>query len=249
MKNLWILCFFILVLSASNPVGVAGAQGLDIAVAANFVEPMEELVDIFVKKTGIVLKPTYSSTGKFYAQIKNGAPFDVFLAADCRRPDILYKEGLVEKPVVYARGQAVLWTGIRDLCSEQAWKAVLAKNSIKKISISNPETAPYGDAASRALKKTGIWKKVASRLIFAQSVGQAFQYAEMGGADVGFTALSYALSNDGKKGCWWPLPEAPAITQEACILKMAKNKVAAKRFLRFLTSGEVKPILRKYGYR
>jgi len=249
MKIFWALFFVIVVLSGSSPVSASESPSLNVAVAANFVRPMEEVVDIFVKKTGIVLKPTYSSTGKFYAQIKNGAPFDVFLAADCRRPDLLYKEGVAEKPVIYARGQAVLWTGIKGLCSEPSWQAVMSRDDLKKISISDPETAPYGDAAAKALKKTGIWEKVASRLIFAQSVGQAFQYAEMGGADVGFTALSYALSSDGKKGCYWPLSEAPPVVQEACILKVTKNRVAAERFLQFLTSEEVKPILEKYGYR
>ncbi len=249
MKTFWISLLTILLLSQANIASTSENQQLDIAVAANFVRPIEELIDIFVDETGIVLKPTYSSTGKFYAQIRNGAPFDVFLAADCRRPDLLYREGLAEKPIVYARGQAVLWTGIKELCSEPTWKVVIKRNDIKKISISNPETAPYGDAAASALKKAGIWKDVVTKLIFAQSVGQAFQYAEMGGADIGFTALSYALSNKGRKGCWWPLTEAPAVIQEACILKVTRNRAAAKRFLRFLTSDKAKPVLKRYGYR
>lgn len=249
MKNFWIACFVISVLSVSNPVSAAKNRNLNLAVAANFVRPMEQIVDIFVKKTGVVLKPTYSSTGKLYAQIKNGAPFDLFLSADCRRPDLLYKEGVAERPVMYARGQAVLWTGIKGLCSESSWQAVMRRDDIKKISISDPETAPYGYAAAGALKKTGIWEKVASRLIFAQSVSQAFQYAEMKGADVGFTALSYALSNEGKKGCYWSLSEAPPVIQEACVLKGTKDRATAERFLQFLTSEEIKPVLKKYGYR
>ncbi len=124
--------FVLLVFLANRAIATADASSLNVAVAANFERPMEELAYIFEKKTTISLRPTYSATGKFYAQIKNGAPFDVFLAADCRRPDLLYKEGIAEKSIIYARGQAVLWTRIKGLCGEQSWQDVITKSSLKK---------------------------------------------------------------------------------------------------------------------
>ncbi len=249
MKNMKVLYFLLVLLSAGCPVMASEPAGLSVAVAANFSRPAEWISTAFTKKTGIVIKLAFSSTGKLYAQIRHGAPFDIFLSADCRRPDLLYRDGLADRPLIYARGQAVLWTGIMELCDESRWQAVITGDRIKRISISHPETAPYGDVAARALKKTDLWKKVADRLIFAGSVSQAFQYAWMRGADAGFTSLSYALGPEGVKGCYWPIPEAPPVIQEVCILKRTQKRRAAEKFLNFLTSGEIRHVLAEYGYR
>ncbi|RUM88031.1 MAG: molybdate ABC transporter substrate-binding protein, partial [Thermodesulfatator sp.] len=147
------------------------------------------------------------------------------------------------------QGQVVLWTKRKDLCAETTWQKVIKREDLPKIAIANPETAPYGEVAAKALKKTGLWKFVEPRLVYAQTVSQAFQYAEIGGVDLSFTALSYALSDEGKRGCYWPIPEAPSVVQEACILKRTPQKAAASKFLKFLTSNKVKPVLEKYGYR
>ncbi len=246
-----ILCFFLfsLMISANNPPWAAEDQALNVAVAANFVRPMDKIVDIFEQSTGIKLHPVYSSTGKLYAQIQNGAPFDLFLAADVRRPELLYQQGMAEKPVTYAKGQVVLWTARKDLCKASDWEQVVKRKDVKRIAIASPQTAPYGEMALMALKKTGLWHSVEPRLVYAQAVSQAFQYAEMGGVDMAFTALSYALSEKGKKGCFWPVPQAPLIIQEACVLKKTRKMQQAEQFLFFLTSEEVRPILMEYGYR
>ena len=249
MGNFKTACLVIMALSVECTASASEPANLNLAVAANFTRPMWEICRVFTEQTGIILKPVYSSTGKLYAQIKYGAPFDLFIAADRKRPDILFDQGLAHKPVVYARGQTVLWTANRKLCSKASWKAVITDMKLQKISIPSPETAPYGEAAANALKKTKLWEGVASRLIFAQSVSQSFQYAQMRGADAGFTALSCATCVDGKKGCYWKMPEAQLIVQEACILTRTKKLAVAKKFLDFLTSSATKPILEKYGYR
>jgi molybdate transport system substrate-binding protein len=243
------ICFFAFVLSISHLALAGNTPDIKIAVAANFVRPMDELIDIFTKRTAIKVVPIYSSTGKLYAQIKNGAPFDMFLAADTRRPKLLYKEGVAERHVVYAQGTAVLWTAMKGLCGKTSWKAVIEDKRVKKVSIADPETAPYGDAAALALKDTGLWKEVEPRLVFAQSVSQAFQFADMKGADAGFTALSYALSDRGREGCYWELPEAPPVIQGACIMRRSNHRAEVAAFLHFLVSPASKPILEKYGYK
>ena len=249
MGNFKTACLVIMALSVECTASASEPANLNLAVAANFTRPMWEICRVFTEQTGIILKPVYSSTGKLYAQIKYGAPFDLFIAADRKRPDILFDQGLAHKPVVYARGQTVLWTANRELCSRTSWQAVIKDTELKKISMPAPETAPYGEAAVEALKKTNLWKATYQRLIFAQSVSQSFQYAQMKGADAGFTALSCTMSVDGKRGCYWEIPEAELIVQEACIITATKKQAAAKKFLNFLTSKAIKPILEKYGYR
>jgi molybdate transport system substrate-binding protein len=249
MGNFRTTCLVIMALSVECAASASEPASLNLAVAANFTRPMWEICRVFTEQTGIILKPVYSSTGKLYAQIKYGAPFDLFLAADSRRPGTLFKDGLAYKPAIYALGRTVLWTADRTLCSKTSWQDVITDMKLQKISVPSPETAPYGEAAANALKKTKLWEGVASRLIFAQSVSQSFQYAQMKGADAAFTALSCATCADGKNGCYWKIPDAQPIVQEACILTRTKKLAAAKEFLNFLTSSAIKPILKKYGYR
>jgi molybdate transport system substrate-binding protein len=228
----------------------ASAQNkLHIAVAANFISPLKELIPSFEKQTGIRVEATYASTGQLYTQILNGAPYDLFLSADQEKPDLLWQAGQSEAPFVYATGQVILWTNRKDLCQVKNWREVVAVPGLKNFAIANPKTAPYGAAAMEALKKTGILENIQGRLVYAQNIAQAFQYAATGSVDVGFCALSATLSAEGKKGCFFPIDEAPLIVQGACLLKRTAHREAAGKFARFLASPEAVAVKKKFGYK
>lgn len=227
----------------------AADQKITAGVAANFIVPFNEISSLFEKQTGIKVEPVFSSSGKLYAQITSGAPFDIFLSADEERPGKLYKEGLAEKPAVYAKGQVVLWSADRKICSAKNWVSAVRSGEIKKIALANPETAPYGASAMEALKAAGVADELKDRLVYPQDIGQAFQYASTGAVDAGFCALSSALSEEGKKGCWLPMDQAPQVVQSMCIIKKAPGKKAAQRFAEFLLSPEAIKIKDRYGYK
>jgi len=223
-------------------------ERLTIGVAANFMLPFQEIAHEFENKTSVKINATYTSTGNLYGQIIHGAPYDLFLAADERRPERLLKEGLTHSTFVYARGRAVLWTVKKKLCAAKDWQEALMMQGINKISIANPETAPYGAAAIKALKSTGLIEAVQKKLVFAQNVIQAFQYAHTKSVEVGFCALSSAFSEQGKRGCFFLIEQAPIIIQRACILKSTKNKELANKFAVFLSSQETQTVKMNFGY-
>ena len=232
-----------------SSLSVFAGEKLLVAVAANFILPSEELTQMFQDQTGIPVEATYASTGKLYGQITQGAPYDIFFSADEKRPNLLYEQGLGDAPFVYARGQVVVWTANKALCGESDWQAVVKNPAVQKIAIANTESAPYGTAAMIALKQVGLWDTLKDKYVFPQTVAQSFQYAETKSADVGFCAYSSALSDKGKNGCFYTVPEAPATVQSACILKRTENRSAAERFVVFIKSPEAQKIREKYGYR
>jgi len=228
----------------------AGAQEkLHAAVAANFISPFKELVESFRQQTGIEVEATYTSTGQLYTQIIHGAPYDLFLAADQERPELLYKEGRAEKPFVYATGQVVFWAKQPELCGARDWREVLAAPGLQKVAVANPKTAPYGAAAMAALKQAGMADKIAGKIVYAQNIAQSFQYAATGSVNGGFCALSAALTTEGKKGCHFLIPEAPPIVQSACLLKRTAKRPAAEKFIQFLAAPEATAVKKKYGYK
>lgn len=222
------------------------AADLKAAVAANFIAPFQEIAAAFEAQSKIKVEATYSSTGNLYAQIVNGAPYDVFLSADEKAPGKLYEKGLCEKPLVYAIGRVVLWG--KKFCGAKDWKEALRMKGMNKISIANPVTAPYGAAAEAALKTSGIRGEVNGRLVTAQNVGQSFQYAASGGTDASFCALAAALSRAGAGGCWFAINEAPPITQAACLVKRKTGNKENSTFLIFLNSPKAAEIMKRYGY-
>lgn len=238
-----VICAFILIFF--NPV-LSHAAGLKAAVAANFISPFQEIAAAFEAQTKIKIEATYSSTGNIYAQITNGAPYNVFLSADEKTPAKLFEKGLCEKPFVYATGRVVLWC--KKFCGAKDWKEALQMKGMNKIAIANPATAPYGAAAEAALKKTGLWGDVNGRLVTAQNVGQSFQYAVSGGTDGSFCALSAALSKAGAGGCHYIITEAPPITQAACLVKSKGGSKESAAFLNFLNSPKATEIKKRYGY-
>lgn len=225
----------------------AYAQDLMIAQAANFMPAMQEILPAFEAATGIKGQAVYTSTGKLYAQIANGAPFDVFLAADQKRPDKLHAEGLANAPFVYAKGKVVLWLP-DNAALYTDWKTCVQSPAIQRIAVANPESAPYGTAAVSALNKAALFDTVKERIAYAQSIAQVFQFASSGAADAGFCALSSTLTEQGRKGTTLAVPEAPAVVQAACTLTNAPNPEAAAKFVEFLATPEVAAIKAKYGY-
>lgn len=244
MKRIVSLVFAICLLIPN----AALAADLFLAQAANFTPVLKEIIPLFEKATGLKVDATYASTGKLYGQIVNNAPFDMLLAADEKRPEKLYADGLAEKPFVYAKGQVVLWSANKDFCGDD-WKATVQNAGVKRVAIANTETAPYGTSSMKAMQSVGVWDAVHPKLVFGQSISQAFQFASTGAADVGFCAYSSVFTDEGKKGCFTVVNEAPPVIQAACVLKSAPHPEAAKKFVEFLNTPEVQALKLKYGYK
>jgi molybdate transport system substrate-binding protein len=231
------------------PTPGTAAEGLKIAVAANFLQATKELTLDFEKQTGIKVEATFASSGSLYAQIANGAPYDLFLSADEERPAKLHRDGRAEQPFIYAKGRVVLWSARKAFCQGGQWQRALADQGIKKIAIANPETAPYGTAAREALKKAEMWDSGQEKRVIAQDIAQAFQYASTDAVDCAFCAFSSVVSEQGKRGCHYEIPEAPEIIQSACVLTQTKNRTAAESFAAFLISAPAAAVKANYGYR
>jgi molybdate transport system substrate-binding protein len=224
-------------------------DGIRVAVAANFIRAAKELAVDFEKQTGIKVEATFSSSGNLYAQISNGAPYDLFLSADEERPDRLHREGIAEKPFVYAKGRVVLWSAKKEFCRAGDWRQAVTDEGVKRIAVANPETAPYGTAARTALQKAALWESGQGKRVVAQTIAQVFQYASTESVDIAFCAFSSVQTEEGRKGCYYEIPEAPEIIQAACVLKQSKNRAGAESFAAFLMSAPAVAIKEKYGYR
>jgi len=256
-KTNWRMWFRLsaLILSAFLVLQEARAQGREIrvAAAADLKFAMEELSQQFEKQTGTRVNVTYGSSGNFFSQIQNGAPFDLFFSADIEYPRKLEAVGLTEPGTLYeyAVGTIVIWmpSDAKVDVIAQGWKALLDA-SVEKIAIANPEHAPYGRAAVVALQKAGIYEQVKLKLIYGENISQAAQFVQSGNAQAGIVALSLAVSPSMRDGKRWEIPAGmhPALEQGAIILKDAKHKDAARAFLEFVKSAAGRPTLAKYGF-
>ena len=238
-----------LLLSGASAPGGWAADGALIAVAANFAWPMERLAEDFRKLDQGTLKFTAGATGKLYAQIRNGAPFDAFLAADQLRPRLLQEQGLAApgSRFTYALGRLALWSAdpARQL-NAQALRA----GGFRKLAIANPDLAPYGRAAWEALGRLGLREALQSRLVRAENVSQAFAFAATGNAELALIAAAQAGRPAAAAGRAWLLPShlhAP-IRQDAVLLIRGERNRAATAFLRYLKSSDAQAILAAAGY-
>ena len=229
------------------------AAELRIAVAANFNGTMQQLAPLFEKQTGHKLLLSSGSSGAFYAQIQNGAPFDVFFSADSKRPELLAEQGLAltETVFIYAQGMPVLWSTNPNLVDEQG--AVLKQQAYRHLGIAHPKNAPYGLAAQEILTQLGIWDKLEAdkKIIRAQNIGQAYSQTASGAVELGFVALSQIMHPEVKgKGSYWipPVNSYSPILQEAVVLESATDKQLAKEFLAFIRSAEAGEIIKSVGY-
>jgi molybdate transport system substrate-binding protein len=232
----------------------ASAQEITVAAAADMSAALPELVAAYTKKTGQAVKLSFGASGNLTNQIRNGAPFDVFFSADEQYPQQLIGEGLALKDTLYryAVGRLVLWVpNDSPLDLSKLGIQALLDPSVKKISIGNPATAPYGRAAEAALRHFGIYDQVSSRLVLGENISQAAQFVESGNAQAGLIALSHALAPAMKdKGRYWtiPLDAYPTLNQAAVVLSKSKQQDAARKFLDFLRSSEGASLLTSYGF-
>ena len=229
----------------------AHADTVQVAVAANFTAPARALAEVFARTTGHEARLSFGATGAFYTQIKNGAPFDVLLAADDERPARLEKEGdtVAGSRFTYATGQLVLWSAKPGLVDDEG--AVLKHGQFGKIAIANPKNAPYGAAAVEAMNKLGLAATLQPKLVTGESIGQTFNFIATGNAELGFVALAQVLEGGKlKSGSMWVVPaqyHAPII-QDAVILKRAASNPAAKAWMELLKTPQSKALIRSYGY-
>jgi molybdate transport system substrate-binding protein len=228
------------------------AADATVAVAANFAEPVETLAKMFGEKTGHSLSIVTGSTGKLYAQITHGAPFDALLAADRERPERLAKEGQGEAGSVfaYAIGRLTLWSPDPAMVAKNG-VATLRAGKFRFLAIANPELAPYGLAAQQTLEKLGLWDALQPKLVRGENIGQTFQMVESGNAEAGFVALSYVLSKRNQKpGSRWDVPFElyRPIRQDAILLGHGADNQAARAFLAFLKTPEAREVIERFGY-
>jgi molybdate transport system substrate-binding protein len=226
-----------------------------VAAAADLQFAFHELAAAFQKQNpGIKVTPTYGSSGNFFAQLSNDAPFDLFLSADTDYPRKLVEQGKAVKgsEFVYAVGHLVVWVPASSkLDVAKLGMRALTDPAAKKVAIANPKHAPYGRAAEAAMKKLGVYDEVKDRLVLGENVAQAAQFAESGAADVGVIALSLALAptmRDKGRYAEVPLDAYPRLAQGGVLLSWAKDREAAEALRDFLTSAEGRAILNQYGF-
>ena len=229
--------------------GPAAAAEVRVAVASNFKSVLEQLEASFEAATDHDLILSAGSTGKLYAQIVHGAPYDVFLAADRERPARLIDEGRAEGPAVtYAVGQLVLWRPD----AEEAGPEMLRDGTVKRLAIANPDLAPYGAAAAEVLETVNFYPDTGPKLVRGENIGQTFAFVRTRSADAGFVALSQILVlPEGERSAWWSPPEDSysPIRQDAVLLSRGPENPAANAFLAYLMSPAVQALIRESGYR
>lgn len=217
-------------------------------MASNFATAMKALTVEFEKTTAHHVVLSFGSTGKHYAQIKNGAPFDVFLAADAARPALLEEQdiALIGSRTTYARGKLVLWTSKPDV--NDLKETLLNSQDIRHLALANPKLSPYGLGAKQVMVKLDIWPKLQTKLVRGENIAQTFQFVHSGNAELGFVAYSQAVNpKRSVQGSFWIPPQSlySPIDQQAVLLN---DKQASKDFLRFLEGSLARQIIQNYGY-
>jgi molybdate transport system substrate-binding protein len=243
LKTFIIVCFLY--------TSTAFAQSIKVAAAANLQAVIKVLAADFKAKTGVTVEPIVGASGNLVSQIKNGAPFDVFLSADMTFPEALFKEGLsTQKPVVYARGSLIICSN-QDVGFEN-WERLLLTEKVKKIAIANPAIAPYGKAAEETLKDKGILADIKSKIVTGESISQVNTYITTGVAEVGFTTQALVADPENKTKLYWrvidPKTYSP-IEQGMVVLKRAVSNKEALRFYQYMLSPGARVVLKQYGYR
>ena len=231
--------------------GLTAADEAQVAVAANFTAPMRAIIAGFEEETGHKVKASFGSTGKLYAQIRNGAPFEALLAADQRRPIKLEEEGgaVPGSRFTYAVGTLVLWSAEADKVEDGP--ALLRSGDFGKVSIANPKLAPYGEAAMQTMAALGVEDAIEPKLVIGENIAQAYQFVDTGNAELGFVALSQVMEGGRiTKGSGWVVPgemHAP-IRQDAVILMNGKDNPAVTELFAYLKGEKARAIIRDFGY-
>jgi molybdate transport system substrate-binding protein len=229
----------------------AMADEVRVAVAANFIAPMQQIASRFERATGHRTVLSYGSTGKFYAQIRNGAPFDVFLSADNATPARLATEGFAISGTqfTYATGKLVLWSPKPDLVDSKG--NILGNSEFRHIALANPKLAPYGVASIKAMQALGVYENLKNKFVLGENLPQVHQFVASGNAELGFIALSQIFQN-GKyaEGSFWIVPDRlyPPVRQDVIALMQGKDKPAVAAFLKYLKGTDAKEVIQAYGY-
>jgi molybdate transport system substrate-binding protein len=222
-----------------------------LAVAANFSAPMQQIASLFQKDTGHTMKLSFGATGAIYAQIKNGAPFDVFLSADQSTAQKLALEGMAvpNSRFTYATGQLALWSKQKDLVDDKG--QILKSNSIQRIAVANPKLAPYGAAALETITRLGLLNELQPKLVQGDNISQTYQFVFTQNAPIGFVALSQIYANGSiTSGSAWIVPSHlyKPIDQDAILLQKGVNNAAAKALMLYLKGDKARQIIKSYGY-
>ncbi len=248
MKISRLLNALLLLIPAIAP--TAGADEVSVAVAANFTAPMQKIAAEFEKASGNKVRASYGSTGQLYAQIRNGAPFEILLAADEEVPARLILEGsaVAGSQFNYALGKLVLWSADKDFIVSSG--SVLSQGGFDRIAVVNPKTAPYGAAAVETMKALGVRDDLQAKFVMAETVVQAYQFVKSGNVKLGFLALSQILKDGQVEGSAWIVPASlyKPIRQDAVILDKGRDKPAVLAFVAFLKSDTGKALIKSYGY-
>ena len=245
------LClFFICALSALT--ATAQAAEARAAVASNFLATFRMLTSDFANKTPHQIVIISGSSGKLYAQIQHGAPFDLFFSADQHRPELLEKEGQAIKGsrFPYALGRLTLWSPKPNFIPVDG-KTALTREDITHLAIANPKTAPYGRAAEQTLRSLGLWDQLTPRLVYGENIAQTFQFVSSHNAELGFVARSQVSgSYNQESGSHWDVPPTlhDPIVQEAVLLHQGGTNTAARAFLEYITSPSAQAIIHQQGY-
>lgn len=228
----------------------AHADEVSVAVAANFTAPMKQIATDFEKDTGHKLVASYGATGKFYAQIKNGAPFEVLLSADDETPTKLVKENaaVASSQFTYAIGTLVLWSAKPAIVDKQG--LVLKNGGFDHIALANPKLAPYGAAAVQTLQALGEYDRLSPKFVMGENITQTHQFISTGNALLGFVALSQVLVDGKIEGSSWVVPAKlySPIRQDAVILDKGKGKPAVDALIKYLKSDKAKAVIKSFGY-
>jgi molybdate transport system substrate-binding protein len=245
MRNPLLSCLLLLL------AGTVHADEVQVAVAANFTAPMQKIAAEFLRDTGHKAQLAFGATGKFYAQITNGAPFEVFLSADDETPARLEKEGhaIAGSRYTYAVGRLVLWSAQEGKVDAQG--EILKRGAIRRLALANPKTAPYGAAAVETMQKLDVLAQLQPAFVQAENIAQAYQFVGTGNAELGFVALSQVWQ-DGKQsgGSGWIVPANlhQPIRQDAVLLRNGSGKPAATALLDYLRGDKARRIIKAYGY-
>lgn len=240
-----LLCLTLIACNAAN------AAPLQVAVAANFAEPARRIAAAFEKDTGHAVALSVGATGKFYAQIRNGAPFEVLLAADAATPEKLERDGaaVAGSRYTYATGQLALWSAQPGFVDDQG--TVLRRAGFKHLAIANPKLAPYGEAAMQTLAALGLQDALRTKLVLGENIAQTYQFVFSGNAEIGFVALSQVMQ-DGKliRGSAWLVPAAlhAPIRQDAALLEPGRADPVARAWLDYLRGPKARAVIQSFGY-
>lgn len=232
---------------------VFAQQPLSVAAAADLQPVMTEIAMRFERQSGASVKLSFGSSGNFFAQIQNGAPYDLFFSADLEYPTRLKTAGLIATDSLYryATGRIALWSPANTSIDVSKGLPILSEERVRKIAIANPAHAPYGRAAEAALRNSNLWNSISTKLVFGENIAQTAQFVQSGNADVGIVALSLVLGPAMKdRGSYFVVPEKlyPPLQQAAVILKSSQHQALARRFIDYMKTREITFLLQQYGF-